>query len=230
MKRPVLIMATLIFCLVASLALADTVKLAYIGVKDGQAVTVTISGLNSNKPFGALAGNYELALKKTDDTILGNFSGFCVEAAWAPEMNKWFTYDLVPISPSTDTRYKVAAYILYRQFNDPGNVYQSAVVNQIAVWEIVFDWNEQKKFDLADGNFVLHSSNYQQLAETVINNVINDFGNWTGYSAYALVTNSSYQDYVIPMPQGASPVPIPSPFLLVLSGLLGLFGVRRRGK
>ncbi|MCX7858341.1 MAG: hypothetical protein N2513_10275 [Deltaproteobacteria bacterium] len=226
MKKLVLAVSLILLCLYSFSSHAATVQLAYTGVDPGEAVNVKLGNFYTG---WVLAGNYLVDLKDSQNKLLGSFRSFCVDMAWAPEKNKYFTYELKEI---IENRHKAAAYVLYQQ-NLGNQTYSNKVANQIAVWEIVFDWGN---INLDNGNFVLKSTSWKSQTNSVIEDALNNYSKLGSYNMFLLAVHpaggdssgKNYQDFLIPNPNPSPPVPLPPSVLLLLSGLLGIFGIRRK--
>jgi hypothetical protein len=211
----------------ASMASAYTVQLAYTGVSNGAAVTLA-GKLTGN---GYLAGNYTANITN-NMTNYGSFTGFCVDWAAANSPNVYSPYNLVGIAE--DSRYEAAAWVM-ANYSTPTYGY-SAAAAQIAIWELVWDWNNT---NLAAGNLI-YSGIYSADATELITDALagrNSFDQSNYMIALSPATDDSlgypYQDFIFrrTVPIGgmvSAPVPIPPAAYLFSAGLIGLIGVRRR--
>ena len=213
LQRFVYIAVILSLVFTASMASADTVWLTETGVAN--AVTVSIhAGTLGN--LSALAGNYLLAIQNPLGSTSMQFSGFCVDPAFAP--TSFQPYELVPIAE--ESRYEAAAWVLSQ-----GNAFNAAAA-QVAVWELTWD----TPFNLHDGIFQLNGGVNEADVTAIYYAALAGMGASFDQSAFVLARNpigdptilgAGEQDYIIKSPA----VPIPPTALLLGSGLLGLVGL-----
>jgi hypothetical protein len=207
----------------ASMASASIVSLAYTGVPNGAAVPLT-GQLNGSY----LAGNYTATING-----YGSFSGFCVDWAAANSSNSFSDYNLVGIADGS--RYEAAAWVM-ANYNTLTYGY-SAAAAQIAIWELVWDWNNT---NLTTGNLIYSSGTYYAAANALITAALTGVNTFSpsGYMiALSPATGDSlggrYQDFIFErtVPIGgmvSAPVPIPPTVYLLGVGFFGFVGLRKR--
>jgi hypothetical protein len=227
MRRFVFASVIVLVFFAASMASAYTVQLAYTGVTDGAAVTLA-GKLNG----GYLAGNYNATIAGYDDS----FSGFCVDWATANSLNSPSDYNLVGIAD--DSRYEAAAWVM-ENYNTQAYGY-SAVAAQIAIWELVWDWDTRSSPSLTTGNLIYSGDTYYSTASALITAALTGMSTFD-QSKYMIALSpdtgdslgNGYQDFIfqrndVPGNMVSAPVPIPPAAYLFSAGLIGLIGVRRR--
>jgi hypothetical protein len=95
---------------------------------------------------------------------------------------------------------------------------------QTAVWEIVTETSGA--YDLNNGVFRLtaSSANAASTAQSWLNNI--NTGAWTSNTNPVILTRAGTQDLLTTI----APVPLPAAGVMLLGGLAGMFGLRRRRK
>ena len=192
--------------LVASMAGANTVMLAETGVTPATAVSIHAGTLGD---LSAYAGNYKVQLGNLQGPT---YLGFCVDPVYAP--SGFQPYELTQITRELGGgKYLAAAWVL-DQYHTGSSLSAAA---QIAVWELVWDWQTgtgARTSDFNNGLFKLRdtTTNYANLlqqASGIYVDAINAFNNGTSaddavVGKYVLASNEGFnagtQDYVISTP------------------------------
>jgi hypothetical protein len=162
-----------------------------------------------------LAGNY-LVEFLDGPTVYG----FCVDPQFSSD--QFQNYEVSQVAPNTG--YAVAAWIL--------NQYHSgapeSAAAQIAVWELVWDWNTGKNWTAGTFQLLGSPDTYygSKTPEMIYNEAMYAYSNGGIGAAllgnYLLLTNDKSQDFLV------HHAPLSPSVLLLSGGLLGLAAVRRR--
>jgi hypothetical protein len=209
----------------AGMASATIVSVAENSVANGVSVKIYVPGIGPD--IGTTAGNYMIKYETAPTTLV---SGFCIDPHYSEAT---FTpYEVQSISEGSG--FEAAAWILSQGYSAA-----LAGAAQVAVWELTWDKQYGRAFDLSAGDFRLNSPT-SSTNPTFIANVtaiytaaLAGMGGGFDQSAYVILHSpatagaTDYQDYVVPNP---FPTPVPASVLLLGSGLLGLLGLRRRFK
>ena len=207
-------------CLPGS-ASATIVSVAEDIVANAVSVNIYAVGIGN---VGTEAGNYMVKYSTAPTTLV---SGFCIDPHYS---NKAFSpYEVQSITEGSG--FEAAAWVLSRGYSPA-----LAAAAQVAVWELTWDSQYGRGFDLANGDFRLNSP----LTTSFVTDVTNIYnaaltGRGAGFdqAPYAMLHSpansggTDYQDYIVANPfytppTGGSPAPIPASFVLLASGLLGL--------
>lgn len=219
-----------------SAAMADTVTVQYLGSDNGRNVKVITSSMNQNVFAGQLihrfsAGTGEAAY------LNGDRITFCTDLyEYVTSTPKTYTLvglDDVP-GPSGMGLAKANAIADLYQYaagtqsrSDTNDDFAAAF--QLAIWEIVFDFNTlsgRSSLDVNAGGFKAKKTDGTTLASVItghLNNLFNAIGAYSRSDPGSLrgVTRSGSQDQIVE-------IPLPSPALLAGAGLLGVGAIRRR--
>jgi hypothetical protein len=182
-------------------------------------VTQGFSGYISGRYYGYVAGVYNFSVQGTS----GTFEGFCIEYQYAS--TAYHPYDLVGIIGAN----QIKAAWLFDQFRTGGldsyspNRNTLAAATQVAIWEFMTETGSQweVRSTNTDKGVTWTSSAYAGFAQELVG-LANTHGDFDA-SGYRLATNSTYQNYLVP-------VPLPPAAWLLGSGLIGLVVIRRRMK
>ena len=227
LKRLISIAIIISWVLAASMVSANTVSLAYRGVTDAGTPTIWDPAANNNAGgwVTVYAGNYTISYSTAPDIII---KGYCVDPHDTYTKGAYTAYDLQPIVKGSG--FEAAAWVLSQGYGAT-----LAAAAQVAVWELVWDWAQNRPFDLASGDSRVQNPtpSFVSEVETIYGAALAGIGPNFDASRYVLAANpvpggtTNYQDFVVPNP---NPTPLPATILLLGSGLLGLVVLRRRKK
>ncbi len=211
-RRSFVVFAAAAFFLAMAVGGAFAAMLEETGVSPGTGVDIMAGSIGE---VDAQAGYYQIVNQSNPGVTL---NGFCVSPVYSA--SGYNSYTLTPIAAGTS--YQAAAYILS---NGPSKGWDQ-VAEQIAVWELVWDWTDG--VNLKAGVFQLLNGSYTTYADAATN-IINDaLANYSTFDASKYLVaqaDGNYQSYVIP-----TPAPVPAAILFFAPGLLGLAGLRKRIK
>ncbi len=234
MLRRIIGMAGLLLAIASTPALSETVDVAYAGKGLGKNVKVTLNGNTSNVFSGQLFHNISGTLD--DGTVLdGTYTTFCTELSQYTNSNT-NPFEVVDVEDApvpgpmgavkaqaiTDLYAYAGGLQLQNSGNGGTNNFASAF--QIAIWEVVYDYDgTEASLGVTTGDLLVKSSNSNPLYSGVQAH-LDDLFSAIGMNAviddlHALV-NDSYQDQIII-------VPLPASLLMGTAGL-GLIWLRRR--
>lgn len=219
----------------ASAAQADTVDVRFLGTGQGKSVKIDFNGKRSNVFSGQL--RHELS----NGTGVGaRFHGehltYCSDLAQYVTSTRR-TYQVTPIQNlpgggAMGADRAQAIHDLYA-FADkaqlaPGANADFAAAFQIAVWEVVYDYNVGaglSSLSTTSGTLKVFNTNGQALSAAIRQNLVNFFN--------AVVNTHTTQRHVLGLSSGSYQdqmvfVPLPAPALMGLAGLGALALIRRR--
>ena len=223
----------LVICLLVPLAVQagpiDLTEFSFNGVAGDEKVSVKTNNYDGN----VRVGYHELTLDATDDNWSGNYKGFCVEDKVIYQ-GTYTNYKLYSVNPSTP--YEHAAWLMDSYYTD------SAPALQLAIWEAVFDYDDnngdnQNNFNFSSGNFQINDydvndKSYFGQAETYLQALYGQTSlDLTGHYTYKIASDDNdlsddplgKQDFIV-----RRPVPIPGALWLLGSGLIGIFYFNRK--
>lgn len=223
---------------IASFASAGpTISVKYLGKGSGQDVKITYNGDSKNVFAGQL--NHQLSNAGAGYSWLnGNHLTYCTDLAqYVTSSTKTYTIEQVESMPGASPMGQAKADALRALFAVAGGAQSApaasndyATAFQLAVWEIVTDYNSSSfainAASFTTGNFKAKKTNNSALSSSVVNaatalyNSATSFLQSNGSSTELLgIASGSYQDQL---------VRVPAPGAAALAGVGGLLLARRR--
>ncbi len=220
--------------LVSSAAIADTVDVKFLGTGAGTSVKINLGGNANNVFAGQLYHQFSNGTGKGAE-LNGTYITFCTDLTeYVTSTTK--SYNVVSIAAMPNSSPMGAAKAqaiadLYaygagqQLITTAANDYAAAF--QIAIWEIVSDFNPfaaNNGLNLTAGSLKVTKTNGSALSSSITNTVAAMFA--------ALGTNSSHGGILGVSRNGSQDqlvvVPLPTPGLLALAGFAGVVALRRR--
>ena len=167
------------------------------------------------------------------------FTGFCVDPTQNAQIGGTLAVTLVApsqdvtLAPMVKGGMQEAAWLMENRkhyTNTAWTAYESAAL-QVAIWEVIVDYNQAEAYNLADGIFKLGSAN--QIVKDLANFYLQDLKNnysWNSFldSKYKVALSATAQDWLLNVPGDPVATPEPGTLLLLGGGLLGLFATARK--
>ena len=239
-----------VWAVLSSVALANTIEVAYVAVEAGGQENVVLNGsghsgangalaINTRNPVGPLAqliGDEQLAYcyeltayadfafrtynVQALDSALGNVKANLIGQLWAQHYNPAWQSDTYIYFGGSH-----GGWTADQPANTTEN--QQALALNLAIYEITYDFDTTLgSLDLTGGSFKVSSTNPSAatgLAADWLSDLVEP-GAYTGQLAQLLsISNCSYQDFIIEIP-GSSDVPEPTSLLMLLGSLPLLSG------
>jgi len=221
-------------------ALADTVDVRYVGAGQGRTVKFDYNGQRQN----VFAGQLEHAFSNgtgIGSQLSGNLLTYCTDLV-EHTSSSTSTFQVTDPANAPGVAMGVARADALRDLytfaggaqNASGADRDYAAAFQIAVWEIVYDYDQnagRSSMDIESGAFEAYRTNGSTLSSAIRGHLTSFFDaigmvgpRGDGMDLYAVI-NDGKQDQLVEL--GAM-VPLPSAAGLGFAGLAGLVGVRRR--
>ncbi len=220
--------AAFVVSVVAGTVSAQSVNMQYLGTGEGRNVRISLDDNATNVFAGSL--RHRITSSDSAEVPVGDYTTFCVDLAqYVSQQSSVFDIDFVGNAPELVSRTQEAA----NRLASAAGAYQagnrdSATAVQLALWELVYDFNPAEgvsSLDLSSGRFSATKTNGSSLWSSV-NSIINDLFATT---AGDLSSNPSASFRVLVSDQRQDQlVAVPSTGPLALAALGGLLTVRRK--
>jgi hypothetical protein len=237
--------------LVVAVAMAPAVAGAYAlqsvyfnQYDQGRGVQVTSSGQTY---IGDLARGFTVSVIDENDALLLDengdtdwFTAFCIEPDKNAGIGENLNYDVELVAPSLVQGGLESAWLMEYADGYTDDAYADYRIGalQLAIWEVIKDYNSAYDFDLSSGEFFWTDISDQngwfkaetgELAGLYLDNLRNYFDPTGLDGMYAASLTGDYQDFIVNIPN-INPVPTPEPGTMVLLafGLMGMAGVGRK--
>lgn len=249
MNRRIFRNAAILLCIaigiVPAAAGAYSLDSVYFNQNDqGKNVRVTTSG---HTYTGGYAGAFTVSVIDENDAALldetGNtdwFTAFCIEPDQDAKIGSHVNYDVDLVAPSLVQGGLEAAWLMEYSSQYTSAEYENYRIGalQLAIWEVIKDYNADYDFDLTGGDFFWTDISDEkswfkaetgELAGMYLDNLRNYFDPAGLDGLYAASLNDNHQDFMINVPGiGAAPVPEPASMVLFAFGLIGMAGLGRK--
>lgn len=220
-------------------ALADTVDVRYVGTGQGRVIKYDFNGSRKNVFAGQLKHNFSNGTGVASQ-LSGDILTFCTDLTeYVSRSSRSFELVDPQFAPG-DPMGLNRANALRDLFGFAGGQQLSRTVDrdyaaafQLAVWEIVYDFNDaqgRSSLDIESGAFESYKRDGSQLSSAIRGHLGDLFdaigtgaGRSNGMDLFAVVNDGS-QDQLVEIPA----VPLPPAGGLAFAGLLGAATMRRR--
>lgn len=203
--KKILVMATCMVLLLAGAAQAETIQ--FTGVAPAE--VLSIDGVYHGSVW---AGMYNFNILGSGP-FAGSYKGFCVDPQTETPL---FSATITAVTDGS--KYEAAAYLMDRYYGVTSVDNKTAAQVQLAIWELVWDFNTSGGYNLTSGNF--RTSNYTAAVNALITEATGALGGFTP-SGYYITESRDSQDWMF------HKVPEAGALILFGTGLIGLVGYRR---
>ena len=220
--------AAFVVSVVAGTVSAQSVNMHYLGTGEGRNVRISLDDSETNVFAGSL--RHRITSSDSAEVPVGDYTTFCVDLAqYVSRTSSSFDIGFVGNAPELVNGTQEAA----NRLASAGGTYQagnrnSATADQLALWEIVYDFNPAEgvsSLDITSGRFSATKTNGNALWSSVSTILTDLFATTSGDLAgnpaanFRVLVSEGQQDQLIA---------VPSTGPLALAALGGLLTVRRK--